>query len=309
MYRKLILGAFLVLVNFLIATEIVLAQDGYIQIESDPGVTVFLNNDLQGVTSSEFGGLIIQNVPAGNHMLRFTIEGFNSQEKRIILRPGQVYVHKVRPFAPRVRITEQGEAGDQQIGLQVGSLKIQSLPVAIAITIPQLEVEYDKSRDKWTAHDIPVGSYSSVFTLGNRTIEHEFVISNNQQTHLFVNLIEKRVDDLERTPVKEQSDPIRSARFQLRSAPYQLEWEGDFNRAPVVQPMPSYVAQTEAVISVRFEVRPDGTMGRLQPIINADPELEREVLRTLRTWRFSRLPSNMPQESQYGTITFRFVIE
>ncbi len=98
------------------------------------------------------------------------------------------------------------------------------------------------------------------------------------------------------------SDPIRSA-------PYQLEWEGDFNRAPVVQPLPNYVSDTEAVITVRFEVRPDGTVGRLQPIIKANPELEREVLRTLRTWRFSRLPSNVPQESQYGTITFRFILE
>ena len=98
------------------------------------------------------------------------------------------------------------------------------------------------------------------------------------------------------------SDPIRSA-------PYQLEWEGDFNRAPVVQPLPTYVSDTEAVITVRFEVRPDGTVGRLQPIIKADPELEREVLRTLRTWRFSRLPSNVPQEPQYGTITFRFILE
>lgn len=98
------------------------------------------------------------------------------------------------------------------------------------------------------------------------------------------------------------SDPIRSA-------PYQLEWEGDFNRAPVVQPLPNYVSDTEAVITVRFEVRPDGTVGRLQPIIKADPELEREVLRTLRTWRFSRLPSNVPQEPQYGTITFRFILE
>ncbi|MDI6402157.1 energy transducer TonB [Balneolaceae bacterium ANBcel3] len=96
---------------------------------------------------------------------------------------------------------------------------------------------------------------------------------------------------------------------QIRMAPFQLEWEGDINRAPVVQPLPNYVSQTEAVISVRFEVRPDGTVGRLQPIIKADPELENEVMRTLRTWRFSRLPSNLPQESQYGTITFRFVLE
>lgn len=95
----------------------------------------------------------------------------------------------------------------------------------------------------------------------------------------------------------------------IRSAPFQLEWEGDINRAPVVQPLPDYVDESEAVISVRFEVRPDGTVGRLQPIIKSNPELEREVLRTLRTWRFSRLPPNVPQESQYGIITFRFVLE
>jgi len=240
MNSKLFLGALMVLITFMIATEIVLAQDGYIQIESEPGVTVFLNDDLQGVTSSEFGGLIIQNVPAGNHLLRFTLDGFNPQEEQIALRPGQVYVHRVRSFVPRVRITEHGKTGDQQIGLQVGRLKIQSLPVAITITIPELEVEYNKSRDRWKAHDIPVGSYSAVFTLGNRSIEHEFVISNNQQTHLFVNLIENRVDDLESTPVKEHSDPIRSARFQLPSAPFQLDWEGEFNRAPLVQPLPNY---------------------------------------------------------------------
>ena len=237
--RELFLGAFLVLVNFMIATEIVLAQEGYIQIESEPGVTVFLNDNLQGVTSSEFGGLIIQNVPAGNHLLRFTLDGFNPQEEQIALRPGQVYAHRVRPFVPRVRITEHGKTGDQQIGLQVGRLKIQSLPVAITITIPELEVEYNKSSDKWKAHE--------------------------------------------------------------------LEWEGDFNRAPLVQPLSNYhchQTDSDAVISVRFEVRQDGTVGRLQPIINANPELEREGLRTLRTWRFSRLPANMPQEYQYGTITF-----
>ncbi len=94
-----------------------------------------------------------------------------------------------------------------------------------------------------------------------------------------------------------------------RSAPYQLEWEGDINRAPIVQPMPNYVSETEAVISVRFEVRPDGTVGSIRPLRRGNPELDREVMRTLRTWRFSRLPSNVPQESQHGTITFRFILE
>ena len=151
-------------------------------------------------------------------------------------------------------------------------------------------------------HDIPVGSYTAVFTLGDKSIKYEFVISNNQQTHLFVNMIENRVDVLKTTSTNKRTGPARSARFAL-------EWEGDFNRAPLVQPMPEYYSHTESVVSVRFEVRPDGTVGRLQPIIKRDTELEREVLRTLRSWRFSRLPANMPQESQYGVVTFRFFLE
>ncbi|MEX0680573.1 MAG: hypothetical protein WD097_04255 [Balneolales bacterium] len=126
-------------------------------------------------------------------------------------------------------------------------------------------------------------------------------------------------DELEQEGVEETGD-IRGIRGRvdadqgsendpIRSSPYQLEWEGDINRSPIVQPLPNYVSETEAVISVRFEVRPDGSVGRLQPLIKANPELEREVFRTLRTWRFSRLPSNIPQESQYGIITFRFVLE
>ena len=302
MNRKLFPGALLVAACFMVTAKTVLAQSGHIHIESEPGVTVFLNDDLKGVTSSEFGGLIIQNVSAGNHLLRFTLDGFNPQEERIALRPGQVYVHRVRSFVPRVRITEHGAAGDQQIGLQVGRLMIQSLPVAIRIAIPELQVDQDKSRDRWKAHDIPVGSYTAVFTLGDISIEHEFAISNNQQTHLFANMLENRVDVLDPTPVKKQTGPVRSA-------PFQLDWEGDVNRTPVVQPLPNFTSHTESVISVRFEVLPDGTVGRLQPIIKAEPELEREVLRTLRSWRFSRLPANMPQESQFGTATFRFVVE
>ncbi|MEO1021490.1 MAG: TonB family protein [Bacteroidota bacterium] len=94
-----------------------------------------------------------------------------------------------------------------------------------------------------------------------------------------------------------------------KSAPYELKWEGDIERAPMVQPLPTNNSNSEAVISVRFEVRPNGTVGRIIPLRKMNPELEREVMRTLRTWRFSRLPGGVPQQSQWGTITFRFVFD
>ncbi len=94
-----------------------------------------------------------------------------------------------------------------------------------------------------------------------------------------------------------------------KSAPYDLQWEGELNRDPMVQPLPDNQTNEEAVITIRFEVHPDGSLGRVIPLKKMNPELEREVMRTLRSWRFSRLPSGVPQEPQWGTITFRFVLE
>lgn len=94
-----------------------------------------------------------------------------------------------------------------------------------------------------------------------------------------------------------------------KTSPYELSWEGDLDRSPMVQPLPENASNTEAVITVRFEVRPDGTVGRIIPLKKMNPELEREVMSTLRTWRFSRLPNRVPQQAQWGTITFRFVFD
>ena len=94
-----------------------------------------------------------------------------------------------------------------------------------------------------------------------------------------------------------------------KSAPYELKWEGDLERSPMVQPLPTNNTNSEAVITVRFQVLPNGTVGQIIPIKKMNLELEQEVMRTLRTWRFSRLPSGAPQQAQWGTITFRFVFD
>lgn len=92
-----------------------------------------------------------------------------------------------------------------------------------------------------------------------------------------------------------------------KTSPYELKWEGDIERATMAQPMPENSSNEEAVITMRFEVRPDGTVNRIIPLKKMSPELEAEVMRTLRSWRFSRLPGGVPQQAQWGTITFRFV--
>lgn len=92
-----------------------------------------------------------------------------------------------------------------------------------------------------------------------------------------------------------------------KTAPYELKWEGNLERDPMVQPLPQNTANTEGKITVRFQVKPDGSVGLIIPLKKMNPELEKEVQRTLRSWKFSKLPSGVPQQAQWGTITFRFV--
>lgn len=92
-------------------------------------------------------------------------------------------------------------------------------------------------------------------------------------------------------------------------SPYELTWEGELTRDPRVQPLPINRTNTDATITIRFEVNPDGSIGRTLPIQRMNPELEQEVMRSLRNWRFNPLSSNEPQETQWGTITFRFYNE
>lgn len=94
-----------------------------------------------------------------------------------------------------------------------------------------------------------------------------------------------------------------------RSAPYQLQWDGDLDRTPMQQPLPVNRTNQEATIVVQITVSPEGRVVGIRPIRRMNPELEREVMQTLRSWQFSRLPSSVPQEVQTGTITFRFILE
>ena len=108
---------------------------------------------------------------------------------------------------------------------------------------------------------------------------------------------------------KEKSSTNNNMQRPYTSTPFDLQWEGQVDRSPMVQPLPSNPTNHEATITIRFEVNPDGSLGRVFPQRQMNPELEREVMRTLRSWRFSRLPSGVPQEPQWGTITFRFMID
>lgn len=90
------------------------------------------------------------------------------------------------------------------------------------------------------------------------------------------------------------------------SAPFHIE---GLNRTAVHAPLPAYTSQVNATIQVRITVDPRGRIVQRFPLIKGDPALEQSVMQALEQWRFDPLPSNAPQETQTGRVTFRFYRE
>ncbi|UCG91948.1 MAG: energy transducer TonB [candidate division WOR-3 bacterium] len=63
------------------------------------------------------------------------------------------------------------------------------------------------------------------------------------------------------------------------------------------------------VVRIRIWVEPSGMVreGTLIEVSSGYPDLDQEVIKALKVWRFAPLPSNVVQETQWGIITFRFV--
>ncbi len=96
------------------------------------------------------------------------------------------------------------------------------------------------------------------------------------------------------------------AEDEQKTAPFQIE---GLNRSTVFAPLPGFAELVNADIKVRITVNPQGRVVRIFPIQKGNPALERAVRAALEKWRFNALPSNAPQVTQTGIVSFRFRVE
>ena len=189
---------FFLLILFSFASSAGYAQLSYIQVSGEPGLTVFLDGEMKGVTTAELGGLIIEKVAPGNHLIRVVKKEYVPFEESITVKAGEVLLYKVKPFSKvSVYITESGneEETDKKATIQTGKLVIQSLPIEISITIPRIEGVKDlrKNKDLWMIEKLTTGDYQSTFSFNGKTIDGSFQIKPNEETRVFVNILSGEV--------------------------------------------------------------------------------------------------------------------
>ena len=115
-------------------------------------------------------------------------------------------------------------------------------------------------------------------------------------------------------PVKETKSANQGKAFDGAgegSFGFDIDFGGKGQRKIYNYSLPSYpdgVAK-EIDVKLRFTILPDGTVGRIIPLIKADARLETAAINSLRTWRFEPLASNQKQIEQTAVITFPYRLQ
>lgn len=172
------------------------AQTGscFIEVISASGIEVYLDNKYVGTTNSNDNGLFIQNINSGSHALKFVKEGFQPQRDAITLKQNQVLPYRVKPFKLSIKISQSGGSDEGEMVLETGTLIIQSLPTAITLKISALGINVQKTQDKVTLNNIPVGAYKAVFQWKGKVLSYNVEIEAKEKTHLMVNMVNDTVE-------------------------------------------------------------------------------------------------------------------
>jgi formylglycine-generating enzyme required for sulfatase activity len=195
--RTTLSGLLPVLFLFVLILPVSAAETGFIQIKCDPGVQIFLDGNFKGITSSDVGGLIIQNVSTGRHEIKSLKSGYQVQIDFLSVAADQVVTYSVKPFVPKIQISQKSAEHLTEMKLKVGKLLIQSLPIECKLDIAALGVkDQSKNKDRWEAKGVPVGKYKISARAMNRTMNHEVEIFENSTVEVFFNFVSEEIKDL-----------------------------------------------------------------------------------------------------------------
>lgn len=89
---------------------------------------------------------------------------------------------------------------------------------------------------------------------------------------------------------------------------FEIDFGGKGMRKIYSYSLPEYPkgVSKEIDVKLKFSILPDGTVGKILPLIKADTRLELAAINSLRQWRFEPLPQNQKVAEQYAVIIFPF---
>jgi len=138
------------------------------------------------------------------------------------------------------------------------------------------------------------------------------VTKNQDETNNITQVVEKKKEKPPEPEQKEEENIGRENQGEdVGNYGFEIDFGGQGKRKIYSSPLPTYPdgVSKEIDIKLRFSILPDGTVGKIIPLIKADTRLEMAAIYSLRQWRFEPLPSRVKQNDQKAIIVFPYRLQ
>lgn len=163
------------------------AEDGYVEVLGPPGIKIYLDGKLQGETDELTKGYVIQDVAPGTHVVKAAKKGFEAQEKKFKVAPGQIVswrLAKLRHEMPKVKPEPDVVAPD----LVFGTLRIKSVPTSCSFSSKDLDfARYEKADAQIDLPEVPVGEHSFTFSAMGKDLTMKVEVRATETAVVMVN--------------------------------------------------------------------------------------------------------------------------
>jgi hypothetical protein len=186
---------------------------GHLFVRCPADVRVFVDGIFRGVTTEEYGGLIVRDLTPGYHLLSVAKKGFRTHEDFVLVGPHTVIEQQLQPFDPEEpggpRALADVSAPRPQS--KVGGLVVQSIPRDILIDSPALSLTHvAKTTDEWSA-ELVQGVYEIQFSAAGKKLRQAVRIEHDRDLFLMVDFDEGRVFEVRAFPERRLEPPTREA--------------------------------------------------------------------------------------------------
>lgn len=173
-----------VLILAVMLTSIHVLGQASIKVFTEPGVDVYLNKEYMGTSELKLGGLLINDIKAGNYDLSLYKGDSHPQKSKLIVSANELNYFYSLPFA------ESGNSAylESAVNPNLGTLTVQSNPVQMYIEIPKLDLSFNKTHTLTTIKGIVPGGYLLRCTCNGKVIEKEIFIAVNNHVNVDINM-------------------------------------------------------------------------------------------------------------------------
>lgn len=167
-----------ILILSLLLAPIASIAHTYLQVISEPGVSIYLEDEFEGTTNWTDSGLNLK-VSPGTYDVQAKKEGFATQQTRVSLKKSDVVVWQLKPFKRLQRYVADTSSKNRGFQNQTGSLTVYSKPERCTITLvssSQSKASWPKNQSRWRAQKIPAGKYTVKATARGKTLSYDVEI-------------------------------------------------------------------------------------------------------------------------------------